>query len=35
MRGVDRLDYLVCGNPRSTVLVAGSGQRLGTTFVRV
>ena len=27
--------YLVCGNPRSTLLVAGSGQRLVTTLPRV
>ena len=27
--------YLVCGKPRSTLLVAGSGQRLVTAFVRV
>ena len=27
--------YRVCGNPRSTLLVAGSGQRLVTAFVRV
>ena len=28
-------DYLVCGNPRSTLLVAGSGQRDVTTLPRV
>jgi hypothetical protein len=27
--------YRVCGKPRSTLLVAGSGQRLVTAFVRV
>ena len=27
--------YLVCGNPRSTLLVEGSGQRDVTTFPRV
>ncbi len=27
--------YRVCGNPRSTLLVAGSGQRLVTTLPRV
>ena len=27
--------YRTCGNPRSTLLVLGSGQRLVTTFERV
>jgi hypothetical protein len=29
------ITYRVCGNPRLTLLVDGSGQRLVTTFVRV
>ena len=34
-RDGDRPAYLVCGNPRSTFEVAGSGQRDVTTFPRV
>ena len=33
--GSPTVSYRVCGNPRSTLLVAGSGQRLVTTLPRV